>query len=40
MNMAQLRSAIGISSYVTAEGNSGIWHYRKYSNGYAERGGR
>ena len=36
MNMAQLRSAIGISSYVTAEGNSGIWHFRKYSNGYAE----
>lgn len=39
MNMAQLRSAIGISSYVTAEGNSGIWHYRKYSNGYAEAWG-
>lgn len=39
MNMAQLRSAMGISSHVTAEGNSGIWHYRKYSNGYAEAWG-
>lgn len=25
--------------HVTAEGNSGIWHYRKYSNGYAEAWG-
>ena len=39
MNMSQLRSAMGISSHVTAEGNSGIWHYRKYSNGYAEAWG-
>lgn len=39
MNMAQLRSAMGISSHVTAEGNSGIWHWRKYSNGYAEAWG-
>lgn len=39
MNMAQLRSAMGISNHVTAEGNSGIWHYRKYSNGYAEAWG-
>ena len=39
MNMAQRRSAMGISSHVTAEGNSGIWHYRKYSNGYAEAWG-
>lgn len=39
MNMAQLRSAMGISSHVTVEGNSGIWHWRKYSNGYAEAWG-
>ena len=39
MSKAQLRSAMGISSHVTAEGNSGIWHWRKYSNGYAEAWG-
>ena len=39
MSKSQLRSAMGISNHVTAEGNSGIWHYRKYSNGYAEAWG-
>lgn len=33
---AGARTNLGISNCVTAEGNSGIWHYRKYSNGYAE----
>lgn len=36
---ANARTNLGISNAVTAEGNSGIWHYRKYSNGYAEAWG-
>lgn len=36
---AGARTNLGISNAVTAEGNSGIWHYRKYSNGYAEAWG-
>lgn len=36
---AGARTNLGISNCVTAEGNSGIWHYRKYSNGYAEAWG-
>lgn len=38
-NAAGARTNLGISNAVTAEGNSGIWHYRKYSNGYAEAWG-
>lgn len=38
-NTASARTNLGISNAVTAEGNSGIWHYRKYSNGYAEAWG-
>ena len=38
-NAANARTNLGISNAVTAEGNSGIWHYRKYSNGYAEAWG-
>lgn len=33
---AGARTNLGIANAVTAEGNSGIWHYRKYTNGYAE----
>lgn len=36
---AGARTNLGISNCVTAEGSSGIWHYRKYSNGYAEAWG-
>ena len=36
---AGARTNLGISNCVVAEGNSGIWHYRKYSNGYAEAWG-
>lgn len=36
---AAARTNLGITSCVVAEGNSGIWHYRKYSNGYAEAWG-
>lgn len=36
---AGARTNLGISNCVTAEGNSGIWHWRKYSNGYAEAWG-
>lgn len=39
VNLAQLRSGMGIANHVTAEGNSGNWHYRKYANGYAEAWG-
>lgn len=38
-NTASARTNLGISNAVTAEGNSGIWHWRKYSNGYAEAWG-
>lgn len=34
--LAQLRAALGIKDYVTAQGTSGNWHYRKYNSGYCE----
>lgn len=34
--LAQLRTAMGIKDYVTAQGTSGNWHYRKYNSGYCE----
>lgn len=34
--LAQLRTALGIKDYVTAQGTSGNWHYRKYNSGYCE----
>lgn len=34
--LAQLRTAMGIKDYVTAQGKSGNWHYRKYNSGYCE----
>lgn len=34
--IAQLRTALGINDYVTAQGTSGEWYYRKWNSGRAE----